>query len=89
MLGPLLCPLCPLSVVPESCLCCGNQSRAWAEIMDHWCHTLIKDSGVKLQGGDQTSSILGPSANGMSKSTAGLQAEKAHCAKAREREIKG
>ena len=57
--------------------------------MDHWCHTLIKDSGVKLQGGDQTSSILGPSANGMSKSTAGLQAEKAHCAKAREREIKG
>lgn len=43
--------LCLISA-PGQCLCWKSQSRAWAEITDHWCHELIEDSGVKSKGED-------------------------------------
>lgn len=59
------------------------------EIMDHWCHVLIEDTGAKHEGGEQTSSILGPLLMGCQKTQLGLQAEESHVAKPRENVIKG
>lgn len=57
--------------------------------MDHWCHTLIKDSGVKHQEGDRLPQFLVPLLMGCQKIQPGLQAVEAHVAKAHESMIKG
>lgn len=57
--------------------------------MDHWYHALIKDSGVKHQGGDQIPPFSVPLLMECQKALPGLQAEEAHVAKAHESMIKG
>lgn len=43
-------PTLGLIRAPGQCLCWKSQSLDRAEIMDHWCHELIKDSGRQVQG---------------------------------------
>lgn len=43
-------PTLGLIGAPGQCLCWKSQCLDKAEIMDHWCHELIKDSGRQFQG---------------------------------------
>lgn len=43
-------PTLGLIGAPGQCLCRKSQCLDRAEIVDHWCHKLIKDSGRQVQG---------------------------------------